>query len=112
MFIGHFGLGFAAKRAAPGVSLVWLFAATQLADLLWPIFVAAGVEHVSIDPGNTAVTPLYIVSYPYLHSLVMLIVWAAVLGWLCQALRRDVRSFASIAAIVVSHWGFVAMLHS
>jgi hypothetical protein len=34
MFIGHFALGFAAKRAAPGVSLAALFAAAQLADML------------------------------------------------------------------------------
>jgi len=111
MFIGHFGLGFAAKRAAPGVSLVWLFAAAQLADLLWPIFVAAGLEHVRIDPGNTAVTPLDFVSYPYSHSLVMLIVWGVVLGWLYQALRRDGRAFAIIAALVVSHWVLDAIVH-
>ena len=36
MFIGHFALGFAAKKATPSVSLAVLFAACQLADLLWP----------------------------------------------------------------------------
>ena len=41
-----------------------LFAAAQLADLLWPILLAIGVEQVRIDPGNTAVTPLDFVSYP------------------------------------------------
>ena len=75
MFIGHFALGFAAKRAAPRVSLAVLGAATQIADLLWPVFLAVGIEQVRIDPGNTAVTPLDFVSYPYSHSLAMLIVW-------------------------------------
>jgi hypothetical protein len=69
MFIGHFGLGFAAKRASPGVSLAVLFLAAQFADVLWPFLVAAGVEQVRIDPGNTAVTPLDFVSYPWSHSL-------------------------------------------
>ena len=35
MFIGHFALGFAAKRATPRLSLGWLFVAAQLADILW-----------------------------------------------------------------------------
>ena len=33
MFIGHLALGFAAKRAAPRVSLAVLFSAAQLADI-------------------------------------------------------------------------------
>jgi hypothetical protein len=38
LFIGHHGVGFAGKRAAPRVSLGWWFLAVQLVDLLWPIF--------------------------------------------------------------------------
>ena len=44
MFLGHFGVAFAAKRAAPEVSLGTLFAAAQAADLLWPNLVLAGVD--------------------------------------------------------------------
>jgi len=36
MFVGHFGLGFGAKKAAPAVSLGTLFLACQFAGLgLW-----------------------------------------------------------------------------
>ena len=45
MFVGHFALGFAAKRAAPRLSLALLFAACQLADILWPVFVATGLDY-------------------------------------------------------------------
>jgi len=69
MFIGHFALGFAAKRAAPRLSLAILFAAAQLADIIWPVLVALGIEQVRIPPGITAFTPLDFVSYPYSHSL-------------------------------------------
>jgi len=69
MFIGHFALGFAAKRAAPRLSLAALFAAAQLADVIWPFLLAAGVEQVRIQPGITAFTPLDFISYPYSHSL-------------------------------------------
>ena len=52
MFIGHFALGYAAKRWVPHLSLAVLFAAAQLADLLWPVLVAAGIEQVRIVPAK------------------------------------------------------------
>jgi len=105
MFIGHFALGLAAKRAAPQVPLVLLFIAAQLADLLWPIFLLAGIEQVRIDPGNTAFTPLDFVSYPYSHSLVALCLWGAAFGGVYAAVRR-VRVFTALVLglLVVSHW--------
>jgi len=109
MFIGHFALGFAAKRAAPRLSLAVLFAAAQLADLLWPVFVALGLEHVRIEPGSTVFTPLDFVSYPYSHSLLMLIVWGSVLGWVVA--RRDRRACLLVFALVVSHWVLDVVTH-
>src|SRR3954470_24943876 len=104
MFIGHFALGFAAKRAAPRLSVAVLFAAAQFADLLWPFLVALGIEQVRIDPGNTAFTPLAFVSYPYSHSLLFLCVWGALFGAICAVMIRSALSGAVVAALVVSHW--------
>ena len=73
MFIGHFAAGFAATRAVPRVSLGVLLAAAQLADIVWPVLVLAGVEQVRIAPGATAYTPLEFVSYPWSHSLLLLL---------------------------------------
>src|SRR5438045_1597546 len=53
MFIGHFAVGLAAKRAAPRAPLPVLLAAPQAPDILWPIFVATGIEHARIVPGAT-----------------------------------------------------------
>jgi hypothetical protein len=77
MFIGHYALAFGAKKVAPSVSLGTAFIACQFADMLWPAFLGLGLETVAIEPGNTLVTPLNFISYPYSHSLVMLLVWAA-----------------------------------
>jgi hypothetical protein len=77
VFIGHFGVALAAKKAAPRTSLGTLVMAAQFADLLWPIFLLLGVEQVAIAPGNTAVTPLDFVSYPFSHSLVVDVGWAS-----------------------------------
>lgn len=80
MFLGHFAVAMAAKKAAPKVSLGTLVAGAQLADLLWPIFLLLGLEKVSIIPGLTRVTPLEFISYPYSHSLVALLLWGVVFG--------------------------------
>ncbi len=111
VFIGHLALGLAAKRAVPRVSLALAFAAAQFADLLWPILVAAGIEQVRIDPGNTAFTPLKFVSYPYSHSLLFLIGWGALLGGVCGIRMRDARAAIVLGALVVSHWLLDVITH-
>jgi hypothetical protein len=105
MFIGHFAVGFAGKRAVPAVSLGTLFLACQLADLVWPTLVLAGVERFEIQPGITRVTPLNFVHYPYSHSLVALIVWGAALGVAYKLLRRSTWTAPLVlGAVVLSHW--------
>jgi hypothetical protein len=111
MFIGHFALGFAAKRAAPAVSLAVLFAAAQFADLLWPLLVAIGVERVRIDPGNTAFTPLDFVSYPWSHSLILLVLWGMAFGGFARLSGMNLRASALLGALVVSHWVLDFLTH-
>ena len=112
MFLGHFGAGFAAKAIAPQVSLGWLFVASQFIDLLWPTLLLAGVERVRIEPGATAVTPLVFEHYPWSHSLAAVIAWAAVVGALYLAVRRDRRGALVLAALVASHWALDAIVHA
>lgn len=104
MFLGHLAVGFAAKRVTPRTSLAMLVLAAQWADILWPVFLALGLEQVRIDPGNTAMTPLDFVSYPYSHSLVMLVVWGLVVGALYRAIAGGRRTVWVLASLVVSHW--------
>jgi membrane-bound metal-dependent hydrolase YbcI (DUF457 family) len=112
MFIGHFALGLAAKRQTPRVSLAMLFAAAQLADLVWPVLLAVGLEQVRIDPGNTAFTPLDFVSYPYSHSLLALVVWGLLLAWGYRLLAGNgPRAFLVISGLVVSHWVLDVLTH-
>lgn len=73
MFIGHYAVVLASKRAAPITSLGTLFLAAQFIDLLWPAFLIFGLERVRIDPGNTAFTPYDFYDYPISHSLLTVI---------------------------------------
>src|SRR5689334_14274996 len=111
MFIGHFGVGFAAKRVAPELSLGTAFLAAQWVDLVWPSFLLLGWESVRIQPGATRVTPLVFEHYPITHSLVGVICWACVLGALHALFRKDARSAITVALLVVSHWMLDAIVH-
>ncbi len=111
MFIGHFALGFAAKTAAPRVSLGTLFLAAQFIDLLWPSFLLMGLERVRIEPGATTVTPLVFEHYPWSHSLLAVLGWAALLAGLHFLLRRDRRSALILAGLVLSHWLLDLLVH-
>ena len=104
MFVGHFGLALAAKRIAPKASLGALVFSTEFVDLLWPICLLLGIEHVSIAPGITRLTPLDFTDYPITHSLLMGIVWALVVGGIYFLLRRYARGAWIIAIGVLSHW--------
>lgn len=111
MFIGHFGVGFAAKKVAPTVSLGTAFLAAQWLDLIWPTFLLLGWEKVRIAPGATAMTPLVFESYPISHSLLAVILWGVVLGAIHFLVRRDVKSALVVGALVVSHWVLDAIVH-
>ena len=105
MFIGHFGLAFGAKKAAPAASLGTLFAASQFADLLWPTLVLLGYERVEVRPGVTKMTPLDFVSYPYSHSLLALCGWGLAFGAIYWAMRRTrISAAVTVALLIVSHW--------
>jgi membrane-bound metal-dependent hydrolase YbcI (DUF457 family) len=105
VFIGHYALAFGAKRSAPAVSLGTLFLACQFADLLWPTLVVLGIERVEVDPGNTAVTPLDFVSYPYSHSLVMLVIWSALFALAYRTIKGwRPNAIYAVATLVFSHF--------
>jgi hypothetical protein len=111
MFIGHFAVAFAAKRAAPTVSLGTLFVACELVDVIWPVFVLLGIETVRISPGITAFTPLDFIYYPWTHSLTMGVVWGFLFALLYVVFRKNIRGAVIVGAVVLSHWFLDALVH-
>lgn len=103
MFVGHFAVALAAKRAAPKLSLPLLFAAVQFADILWPAFILLGLEHTRIVPGITAASPLDLYDIPYSHSLVMSVVWSVVFAAPLVFARRT-REAVILGVCVFSHF--------
>jgi hypothetical protein len=111
MFVGHLAVALAAKKVEPRAPLAALVAAVFGPDLLWPIFLLLGWETVRIDPGNTAFTPLNFISYPWSHSLLMDVVWAAALGFLMARLTKSTRVGWVVALGFVSHWVLDVVSH-
>jgi hypothetical protein len=104
MFIGHYGAAFAAKKAAPQLSLGTLFLAAQLMDLIWPVLLLLGLEHVRIAPGNTVVTPLDFYDYPFTHSLTGSLLLSFALGACIYGITKHRRSAIVAGILVFSHW--------
>lgn len=104
MFLGHFAVALAASRRDKGLRLGTGVLAAQWPDAIWPAFLLAGIERVSIVPGDTAFTPLRFDHYPWSHNLLAVAAWAALFAAVLF-LRTRSRTTAAVAGVlVVSHW--------
>lgn len=104
MFIGHFGVALVAKKIAPRVSLGTLIFAAQFLDLLWPMFLLLGWEHVRIAPGITKVSPFDFFDYPISHSLLAAVGWSIAVATGHFSFRRNRRAAVVLGLAVLSHW--------
>jgi len=114
MFLGHYGVAFALKRAEPKLSLGTLFVAVQLADLLWGMFLLLGWEHARIVPDP--IIPLEFIDYPISHSLVGLLVWSLVAAalyysWPTRDTTRHWQAAAIVGVAVLSHFPLDVLVH-
>jgi hypothetical protein len=116
VFLGHYGVALALKRAEPKLSLGTLFLAVQLADVLWCAFLLLGWEHVRIIPGYTAVTPFEFYDYPISHSLLGLTLWGVVAAavyysWPTRDTTRHWQAAALVGMAVLSHYPVDVLVH-
>lgn len=116
MFLGHYGVAFAVKRAEPKVSLGTLFVATQLVDVLWGGFLVLGWEHVRVLPDANPLLTLQFYDYPISHSLIGALAWsvaAAALyySWPTRDTTRHSQAALLVGATVASHWLLDFIVH-
>lgn len=115
MFTGHYGPSFALRRAAPRVSLGWLFVAAQLLDYLWALFVLAGVERAQVIPWQPG-SRLDLYYMPFSHSLEGALAWSILAGvvalWCVRGSEHDRVSAAMVVGLTVfSHWILDVIVH-
>ena len=111
MFIGHFALGMAAKRVEPSVSLGTLFLSAQFLDLLWPSLLLMNIEHVSIEPGISKVTPLAFTDYPISQSLLAVLGWSLAFAAVDYLITKNKRASLLLGSLVLSHWILDVIVH-
>lgn len=111
MIIGHYGVGFAAKRLAPGVPLLVLVTASLLPDILWFIFLAFGLEQ-GTEANGAALSAAAVVGGPFSHSLITSAAWAALAGGAYLYFRSDRRGALVVALCAASHWLLDALSHN
>jgi membrane-bound metal-dependent hydrolase YbcI (DUF457 family) len=111
MFVGHYGVSFAAQTVDRQIPLWILFLAVQLLDVIWAPLILLGIEKVRIVPGITASNPLDLYYMPYTHSLIAAVVWSVV-GWaLYRAWRRTSGTALLVGLAVLSHWILDFVVH-
>jgi hypothetical protein len=104
MFIGHFAVGFGAKKVSHQVKLGTLFFAAQFLDLLWPLLIIAGIEHVRIRPNVFPFLRLDLYDYPISHSLITSLIWSGIIGGAYYLNNKSKRNAIIVGCAVFSHW--------
>src|SRR5690348_7421849 len=107
MFVGHYGVAFAAGRYEKRIPLWAYWLAVQWVVVLWTVLVLLGVERVHIQPGANPSGPLVFDYYPYTHSLMAAVGWGAVAfgAYRLFTRRRGSQAAAGVLALCVfSHW--------
>jgi len=117
MFIGHFGVGLALKRANKTLSLGLLFIAVQLPDLIYGVTLLTGVEKINIIADTNPLTSAEYIFFPYSHSLIATLLWAAlvVLIFLIVPFKSNLtksKTALIMATAVLSHFILDAIVHN
>src|SRR5258708_37146324 len=102
MFIGHYGVAFAAKPISKPLPLWLLFIAVQWLDVIWSVLVMVGIEQLRIVKGFTEANAMDLYYMPYTHGLIGALALSMVLAALTILFVRDRRAapFAWIAGAV------------
>jgi hypothetical protein len=97
MFVGHYGVSFAAKSVEKTLPLWLLFVAVQIVDIFWAIFVLLDLYYM-----------------PYTHSLIATVAWSGLAFaafTFIPGLKGSMQAALVLAAAVSSHWVLDIIVH-
>jgi hypothetical protein len=104
MLVGHFAVGFLAKRSEPTLSLGTCLFAPVLSDLLLFVFVMIGLERIEFGAGKGAAAYLKAIDIGYSHSLLATAVSGALLASVFYLWSSTIRGSVILFVGVLSHW--------
>lgn len=111
MFVGHYSAAFVAAAHPKAPKLGTLFVAAQLVDIGFFSFVLAGVEHMRLTPGITAMNNMDLYDMPWTHSLVGALGWALAFGLVVSFWLRSRAAGVITGGVVLSHWLLDLLVH-
>jgi hypothetical protein len=113
MFVGHYGISFAAKALQPSLPLSGLMVSTQVLDLVWSTLVLLGVEKMRITPKFTATNDIDLYYMPYSHGLPAALGWSALTGGMTYYVLPNCSLISAVvmAAVCFSHWLLDVLVH-
>lgn len=113
MFVGHYGVSFAARPTQARLPLWVWFVAVQWMDIVWSVLVLLGIEKLRIVPGFTQANSLDLYYMPYTHGLPGSVLLSLVLGVIVALLTsgRRVTTILLVAAASFSHWVLDLVVH-
>jgi hypothetical protein len=115
MFVGHYGVSFAAARTRVLLPLWVWFIAVQWLDVAFMTLTLVGVEKVRIAEGFTESNDLDLYYMPFSHGLVgalaMSLIFAVIVAAVFQSGRRPL-GFALVALASFSHWLLDLVMHT
>jgi len=110
MLAGHYGVAFALRSRAPGVKLLWLAIAVQAVDIAFFLLAPLGIEKLVPNAARNGPLGMDLVSIPYTHSLVLTLVYAAIVAGVGVLLRHRTAGLV-MAAALASHWALDLLVH-
>jgi membrane-bound metal-dependent hydrolase YbcI (DUF457 family) len=107
MYAGHFAAGLALKAREPRAPTWALLLGVGFIDVLFAIFLVAGVERATLTPGASPGFRLDFIDWS--HSLLMTLVWSAV--YAAFFVKRGPAVAAICAFAVFSHFVLDMLMH-
>jgi hypothetical protein len=113
MFIGHYGVSFAARSTQTRVPLWVWFIAVQWMDIVWSVLVLLGIEKLRIVPGFTQANSFDLYYMPYTHGLPGSVLLSLVFGVIValSTSGNRVTTILLVAAASFSHWVLDLVVH-
>ncbi|MEQ1878575.1 MAG: hypothetical protein ABL958_18175 [Bdellovibrionia bacterium] len=89
----------------------WYFAACQLLDHAWPVFMLLGLEKAGHNHSIPTFNGLDLIEVPYTHSLGMSVVWSFLFAGVVRFATGSSRGALVSGLAVFSHWIFDWITH-
>src|SRR5262245_42760808 len=96
MFVGHYGISFAAPRSGGRLPVAVWRIAVQWLDIAWSLLVLMGIEKLRSTPGFTQANALGLYYMPFTHSLPGSLVLSAMFAGAVALFETAVRARASL----------------